>query len=92
MPGLADEGRLTRRREAAVEPETVEIAVEPEELLAAGDNYDAARVLRRMKRLWDVRRVTCRAGGMILSRPRVAKAVTRVAAPFAPLALRLVGK
>jgi 2-polyprenyl-6-methoxyphenol hydroxylase-like FAD-dependent oxidoreductase len=62
------------------------------ELLATGGDYDAERLRCAMKTLWDMRRFTCRAGGMMLSRPPVAKLMTRVARPLAPLALRLVGK
>jgi 2-polyprenyl-6-methoxyphenol hydroxylase-like FAD-dependent oxidoreductase len=63
-----------------------------EELLAAGANYDAAKLRRRMRRLWNVRSMTCRAGGVMLSRPRAARFITRVGKPLAPLALRLAGK
>jgi hypothetical protein len=45
-----------------------------------------------MNALWDMRRFTCRAGAMMLSRPRLAKLMTHVARPLAPVALRLVGK
>src|SRR5204863_4873107 len=63
-----------------------------EELLNTAGDYDAARLRRRMKALWEVRRFTCRAGGMMLSSPRVAKLMTRVARPLGSVALRLVGK
>ena len=62
------------------------------ELLEAGADYDAEKLRRRMKSLWDMRRLTCRAGGMMLSRPMLAKFMTRVARPLAPGALKLVGK
>jgi 2-polyprenyl-6-methoxyphenol hydroxylase-like FAD-dependent oxidoreductase len=63
-----------------------------EELLATSGNYDAAKLRGRMKALWDVRRLTCRAGAILLSRPRIAGVMTRIARPLAPVALRLVGK
>jgi 2-polyprenyl-6-methoxyphenol hydroxylase-like FAD-dependent oxidoreductase len=63
-----------------------------EELLARGRNYDGAKLRARMRKLWDRRRAACRAGGMLLSRPRIAKLVTRIGRPLGPMALKAVGK
>ena len=63
-----------------------------EELIATSGHYDASKLQRRMRHLWDVRRLACRAGGLMLSRPRAARWMASLARPLAPVALKLVGK
>jgi 2-polyprenyl-6-methoxyphenol hydroxylase-like FAD-dependent oxidoreductase len=62
------------------------------ELLERGCDYDGGKLRARMRKLWDRRRAACRAGGMLLSRPRIAKLVTRIGRPLGPMALKAVGK
>jgi len=88
---------------AAIEPiggEGMGLAVASAELAAeeliaadrAAKPWDAATLRREMKQLWAARRFGCRAGAVLVSRPAIARVITRVAKPVAPLALKLVGK
>jgi 2-polyprenyl-6-methoxyphenol hydroxylase-like FAD-dependent oxidoreductase len=66
-----------------------------EELIAAeraGREYDPIKLRRAMRGLWSARSAACRIGALMLSRPKSAKWVTRFGTPFAPAAMKLVGK
>ena len=83
----------------AIEPiggEGMGLAMRSAELAAENllDGYDAPKLRRAYRQLWNVRRIACRAAGIAASHPRIGNRIAGMRLPRVAVhaALRLVGK